>query len=87
MIDAPFGGGNEMNEEYQTKATINERLENSELRDDAPLLEPPGAIPTNTLGVNNRPTGVSMINSKALPTVVFASLIIAILIALIAWLF
>lgn len=76
-----------MNDEYQTKATINERLEYSELRDDAPLLEPPAAVPTNTLGVYNRPTGVSMTSSKALPTVIFGLLIIAIFIALIWWLF
>lgn len=76
-----------MNEEYQTKTTINERLENAKLSDNAALLEPPYAIPTNTLGVNNRPTDVSIVNSKALPTIIFGLLVVAILVALVAWLF
>jgi hypothetical protein len=76
-----------MNDEYPIKTTINKRLESSQFSDDVPLESDPATIPTNTVGVYNRPTGISMINSKALPAVIFGSLIIAILIALIAWLF
>ncbi len=76
-----------MNEKYRTRANINERPENSELRNDPFLNEQLGAVPTNTLGVNNRPTNISMVNSKGLPMVLFALLIVGILIALIAWFF
>ncbi|HXG85045.1 MAG TPA: hypothetical protein VNI84_13575 [Pyrinomonadaceae bacterium] len=75
-----------MNNEYQTKTTIDERLEYSELKDGEPVIGQPGDIPTNTLGVYNRPTGISMVDSKGLPAVLFGLLFIAALIVLLVWL-
>ena len=73
-----------MKEVYRAQARVNERLENPEFRDDKVLGDEP--VPTNTLGVYNRPAGISMVNSTALPTVILGLLIAAILVALVAWL-
>ncbi len=70
---------------YSTKTTVEERTNQSDLRADASLDEQSRPVPTNTLGVNARPQGVSMTDSKSVPFVVTALLIIAV-IMLVVWL-
>ncbi len=77
-----------MNEDYPTKTTddeLEERTNRPDLGAAAPLDEQTRPVPTNTFGVYARPQGVSMISSKAVPFVITAMAIIAIII-LVVWL-
>ena len=76
---------NNMNEDYPTKTTDEERTNRPDLGAAAPLDEQPRPVPTNTFGVYAQPQGVSMISSKAVPFIITAFVIIGIVI-LVVWL-